>query len=250
MCTYRTERLVGSTKSQTIANGRKPIANGRKRSQTSQTSENGRKRAQMVANRRKRSQTIANDRKWSETIVTGRKPSQTIANGRKWSETVAQQQNNTVRCPYLPGKCRPLQAKPLIQFRTNIGSPSTTLAQHPCLQKSQTKKPDKSTESCFNSGLLSPTLVENKANMNPPSCVWLPASSRQMQASASKNPDPMSAQRRCWPNTTGPEPHAHRSLRQINKIHRHNTASILAYCPRRWSNINRTSIRGISSCWY
>ena len=123
--------------SQIVANQSQMVANDRKR----------RKRSKTVANDRKWSQTVANDCKWSETIATGRKRSQMIANCRKWSETIAQQQNNTVRCPHLPGKCRPLQAKPLIQFRTNIGSTSTTLAQHPCSQKLQTKKPDKSTQS-------------------------------------------------------------------------------------------------------
>ena len=84
------ERMVSrSTKSQIVANHRKPsqtISNGRKRSQMIA---NGRKRSQMVANDRKRSQTIANGRKWSQTVANDRKWSQAIANGCKRSQTIA-----------------------------------------------------------------------------------------------------------------------------------------------------------------
>ena len=64
------ERMVSrSTKSQIVANHRKP--------------------SQTIANGRKRSQTVANDRKWSQTTANGRKRSQMVASHRKQSQMVA-----------------------------------------------------------------------------------------------------------------------------------------------------------------
>ena len=104
------ERMVSrSTKSQIVANHRKPsqtISNGRKRSQMVA---NRRKRSQMVAKNRKRSrrsQMVANDRKWSQKVANYRRRSQAMANRRKRSQMVAIPIANSRKPSQMIAKCR------------------------------------------------------------------------------------------------------------------------------------------------